>query len=195
MLRFANLYHWVDAFMLCGARIAPTNPGSDLYTLGLARSNGQWPFLAWAITVAEVHGYRMRLCTGPTAGESRIGYKTTGHCTFGHAFERWYPVARPRLAVTPADIELTERIFAVWIAGSLSRRDRSHADDPVVLRAPRLGMEVVRHLAVEVESLGFSPNVIQTEQFHGLAIDGAKRHALAGIAALWVPARVFGPVL
>lgn len=179
--------------MLAGGSIAPTSAGSDLYALILSRSSTHWPFLAWAVTLADVHGFRMRLTAGPSPDADRLVYRTSGYCVFGWAYCRWYPPAKPRLAVTPDDLELTEQIFAVWAAQSLASHRQPESDDPITLHAPRLSRPSADRLACAIAEFGLDPDTRPAKSGQILQIPAKQRTALAAITRRWVPAKVFNP--
>ncbi len=179
--------------MLAGAALTPMRgrTAGRLIALCLSRSRPQWPFLAWAVTLAEVHGLRMKLATGNRTVGEKLGYRSAGEVFLRAAYERWYPpLDGRRVAVTPPDVDICEQTLAVWIAAALARRrcDRAEA---IGLRSPCLSEVPAAHISGQIRNLGWNAMSTTVRGQRVVKLDKAEYGQLLTWLRQWIPEPVW----
>jgi len=188
-VRFASSSEMIDALMLFGAGMSTSAAGSDRVNLAVARTRRQWPALAWAVILLELHDHRMHLGSSTRSIRNKLLYKTHAVRLLRGDYDRWYPPGGGG-AVAPADIALTDGVLAAWLVDALGAAE---PDRPIKLDAPRLGTVAAASLARQIRDRGWAVEVIPTRRYHALSLPVEQRPLVEAWLEARVPRRVWRP--
>lgn len=192
---FDNLYTLLDAVLLVGGWLEPTDRDACKLRILVARARSQWPLLYWTITILHRHGISMRLNSGAATIGDKLAFVSPPSRFYKPAFDRWYPswpTDRCRRAVTPDDLRLDEPTLAVWLVAGLARprkffrgRGALSGMEEVRLAAPRLTQSLAQRLSVQVAKLsGWRVEPVPTARYWALRLDERDRPAAEAYLAM-----------